>query len=62
MILDKDRRQNVIHSLPEVILLERKSLASESSAPGTEGTFEREEKKKEQLQKTRLVTGRDSNA
>lgn len=34
-ILEKDRRQNVIRSLPEVILLERKNLASKPSTPGT---------------------------
>lgn len=48
-ILEKDRRQNVIRSLPEVILLERKNLASEPSTPGTtEGTLSEGKKIKEQ--------------
>lgn len=46
-ILEKDRRQNVIRSLPEVILLERKNLASEPSTPGTtEGEKIKEQRKR----------------
>lgn len=53
VILEKDRRQNVIRSLPEVILLERKSLASEPpTTRTTEGTLSERRKRKSSAKDT----------